>query len=80
MKTIQTLLALGGVMLGAMTGFAQPAITIQPTNQIVLNGSNAVFSVTATGSGLLSYQWRFNGINLSNAAGQPIRFYRVSTP
>ncbi len=44
---------------------AQPVILTQPTNQVVLNGSNAVFSVGASGLGLLSYQWRFNGTNLS---------------
>jgi hypothetical protein len=37
-----------------------PIITVQPTNQIVPLGSNAVFTVTATGGTPLSYQWVFN--------------------
>ncbi len=41
-----------------------PAITAQPTNQTVLQGSNAVFSVTATGTAPLNYQWRLNTTNL----------------
>jgi len=48
---------------------AQPVITFQPANQIVFNGSNATFNVTATGSGLLTYQWQLNGTNLP---GYPI--------
>jgi sugar lactone lactonase YvrE len=41
-----------------------PAITTQPTNQIVLAGSPAIFGVTASGSQPLSYQWQLNGMNL----------------
>jgi hypothetical protein len=43
-----------------------PAITSQPTNRTVTNGNNATFSVTATGTAPLRYQWRFNGTNISN--------------
>jgi len=42
-----------------------PVITVQPTNQTIAVGSTAAFSVTATGSAPLSYQWQFNGTNLS---------------
>ena len=44
-----------------------PVITAQPTNQFVKPTSNAVFSVSATGTGALQYQWRLNGTNLANA-------------
>ncbi len=47
---------------------AQPVIVSQPTNQVVLNGSNAWFAVSAAGSGLLTYQWQFNGTNLPSYA------------
>ncbi|HOX57104.1 MAG TPA: immunoglobulin domain-containing protein [Candidatus Paceibacterota bacterium] len=49
------------------TVFAPPTITVQPDNQTVLAGSNAVFQVTAAGTAPLSYQWRFNGTNLADA-------------
>jgi subtilase family serine protease len=49
-------------------GFA-PAIISQPTNLIVLSGSNAVLSATASGSTPLVYQWQKNGTNISNGAG-----------
>lgn len=45
-----------------VTGDA-PAITAQPTNAVVIAGSNVAFSVTATGIGPLAYQWFFNGTN-----------------
>jgi hypothetical protein len=41
-----------------------PAITTQPTNQTVLAGGTANFSVTASGTGPLSYQWCVNGTNI----------------
>jgi alpha-tubulin suppressor-like RCC1 family protein len=44
-----------------------PVITSQPTNQTVVAGSNVTFTVTATGFAPLSYQWQFNGTNLSGA-------------
>ena len=44
-----------------------PAIAVQPTNQTVYVGGTASFSVTASGTLPLSYQWNFNGTNLSGA-------------
>jgi hypothetical protein len=44
-----------------------PSITGQPTNQTVVLGSNATFTVTATGTGPLNYQWTFAGTNLPGA-------------
>jgi len=43
-----------------------PQIIVQPTNQIVLPGAAVVFSVSVFGSQPISYQWRLNGINLSD--------------
>jgi GH25 family lysozyme M1 (1,4-beta-N-acetylmuramidase) len=44
-----------------------PAITTQPANATVNQGQNATFSVVATGSAPLAYQWEFNGANISGA-------------
>lgn len=38
-----------------------PIIVTQPASQIAALGGTATFSVAATGSGTLSYQWRHNG-------------------
>jgi len=44
-----------------------PSITTQPQNQTVTVGSMATFSVVATGTAPLSYQWSKNGTAISNA-------------
>ncbi len=41
-----------------------PEILAQPTNQVVLGGNTATFSVAASGPGPLTYRWQFNGANL----------------
>jgi len=49
-----------------------PAITLQPTNQTATVGSNVTFSVLASGSNPLSFQWRRNGANLSGATNSSL--------
>src|SRR5437867_5269976 len=44
-----------------------PSIITQPASQTVFAGANVNFSVTASGTPLLSYQWSFNGTNIANA-------------
>jgi large repetitive protein len=48
-------------------GGTAPMITVQPSNQTVTAGATATFSVTATGSGTLTYQWRRNGTSIGGA-------------
>jgi hypothetical protein len=43
-----------------------PTITQQPSNQTVPADGTANFTITATGSGTLTYQWQKNSSNLSN--------------
>jgi uncharacterized repeat protein (TIGR01451 family) len=38
-----------------------PSITQQPSDLTVVQGQNAMFTVAASGSAPLNYQWRFNG-------------------
>jgi len=44
-----------------------PTITTQPTNQTVTAGQTATFTVVATGTAPLSYQWQKNGVNIAGA-------------
>ncbi|HEY5911245.1 MAG TPA: immunoglobulin domain-containing protein, partial [Verrucomicrobiae bacterium] len=44
-----------------------PAITTQPASQTVLAGANVSFTVVATGTAPLSYQWMKNGGNIAGA-------------
>ena len=46
---------------------AAPSITSQPANQTVTAGQTATFSVTATGTATLTYQWKKNGAAISGA-------------
>ena len=46
----------------------QARVTTQPQSLILPAGSNASFVITASGSPLLTYQWRFNGTNLTDSA------------
>ncbi|MBN2505780.1 MAG: DUF11 domain-containing protein [Verrucomicrobia bacterium] len=49
------------------TGPTPPVILGQPRNQIALYGGTADFTVVASGSLPLGYQWRFNGVDLAGA-------------
>ena len=44
-----------------------PVIASEPVNQTTVAGSNVVLSVVVFGSGPFSYQWSFNGTNISGA-------------
>ena len=44
-----------------------PTISTEPADLAVLLGSPATFTVLATGSGALSYQWRKNGVAIPGA-------------
>ncbi|MGZ4971566.1 MAG: GH25 family lysozyme [Limisphaerales bacterium] len=46
-----------------------PSIMTQPQSQTVTQGQNATFSVSASGTQPMSYQWTFNGANISGATG-----------
>src|SRR5205807_1536493 len=44
-----------------------PTITTQPASQMVTAGQTATFTVTATGTAPLSYQWQKNGTAIGGA-------------
>ena len=56
----------GGLTLG-VAGTQSPNITSQPASQFVETGKSATFSVAATGSATLIYQWKKNGSNIDGA-------------
>jgi sugar lactone lactonase YvrE len=66
---MKTMIPLSGaaILLGSFLSVAEaqtPIITAQPTNEVVLAGSTASFSVAVSGTGPLTYQWQFNGMYL----------------
>jgi len=62
-----------------LTVTTAPAITSQPQNFTASQGSNATFTVTATGTAPLSYQWRKNGTNVGGANGSSYTISAVTT-
>lgn len=63
---ISCTLAVGVISCGGSSGMP-PTITTQPQNQTVAQGSSATFTVMATGTSPLSYQWMENGVTISGA-------------
>jgi hypothetical protein len=53
-----------------------PEILMQPEGQVALFGSNATFAVE-TGNSLNSFQWRFNGMDLSGASNSVLALTNV---
>ena len=57
----------GSVFKVQFSGGAPPTITTHPANQSVLVGQSATFTVVASGTGTLSYQWQRNMVNIGAA-------------
>ncbi|MGD0263190.1 MAG: immunoglobulin domain-containing protein, partial [Verrucomicrobiota bacterium] len=52
--------------VASLTVNLPPAITGQPASQALVAGSDALFTVAASGTAPLSYRWLFNGTNLAD--------------
>lgn len=53
--------------LGLPPPVIAPSIDTQPVSQSIFIGTNATFTVTASGAATLTYQWRFNGASIAGA-------------
>ncbi len=60
-----------------LTVLVPPVIITQPQSIAVAAGSNATFTVIATGTVPLEYQWRFNGTNLAAATDSAYTCWNV---
>ena len=79
-----TAIAAGGRQTVAILGTASvigPTITIttQPASRTVNAGQNTTFSVTATGTGPLTFQWRNNGTNIPIATNSVLNVFFTGT-
>lgn len=54
-----------------------PTIVVQPFDSLAVSGSNTSFSVTATGTPPLNYQWRFNSTDLPSATNATLSLTNV---
>lgn len=59
---------------GIPGGARLPTISSITGNQSVMLGSTALFTVSASGTPPLSYQWRRNGISVAGATGSTLTF------
>jgi len=61
------------------TAAIAPTITSQPQDQIASIGGSATFTVAATGTQPLSYQWRKNAVNIPGQTGSTFTLNNVSS-
>lgn len=62
-----------------LTVLVPPALSTQPTSATVAQGGNTSFSVSATGTAPLSFQWLKNGLVIPNAAAGSLSLTGVTT-
>jgi hypothetical protein len=60
-----------------LTVAESPAILAAPQSQTVALGASAAFTVTASGSPAVAYQWQFDGGNLAGATNSSLSFNAV---
>src|SRR5262245_8054717 len=61
------------------SAFGQPTITRQPTNQSVSLGASATFQVTTTNNPPVTFQWRFNAVELYGAITNLLTLTNIQT-
>ena len=72
----------GGTLTGEVNGQQSPQITTPPQSQIVTEGESATFTIEASGSEPLSYQWQEStdsGSNWKSIAGATSTSYEIAT-
>jgi hypothetical protein len=62
-----------------LKGTTKPSLLSPLTNKVVVIGKAATFSIAATGTAPLKYQWKFNGANLALATNAALTFGSVTT-
>lgn len=70
--------SLWGDKLAVSTSDSSPTITSQPSAQTSNVGGSATFSVAATGSGTLTYQWKRDGSSLPGANSNTLSLSNLS--
>jgi glucose/arabinose dehydrogenase len=68
----------GEVFRVRFTANSAPSITSQPANRTVSAGQSASFSVAASGTAPLRYQWQRNGANIASATSPTYSFQTVA--
>jgi hypothetical protein len=66
--------------VAALVVLVPPAITLQPSNQTVTAGAEVSFTVAASGTEPLGYQWSFGGTDLDGATDSALVLTNVQIP
>lgn len=66
-------------MVAVLAVVLPPSVVQQPVSQTVFVGSNATFTVLATGTAPLTYQWCRNGSNIGGAINPSLSLAGVTT-
>jgi hypothetical protein len=66
--------------LAELTVIARPSILVQPVSALVSPGTNVTFSVLAAGMLPISYQWRWDGVELPGATGASLTLSNINWP
>ncbi|MHC5056150.1 MAG: SUMF1/EgtB/PvdO family nonheme iron enzyme [Planctomycetota bacterium] len=61
--------AVAALVPGSCGDDGELTIVAQPTHQMPTEGEDAVFSIAATGVGILSYQWKRDGVEIPGETG-----------
>ena len=69
----------GPATLTVNSANSAPSINTQPANVAVLAGGKASFTVAATGTGTLTYQWYFNSKKISGATSATYSIPKVAS-
>jgi len=67
------------ITVGGGTNNVPPTIVSQPQSQTVNEGETVTFSVTATGTPPLSYQWRRNNVAIPGVTGPSLTLSNVTS-
>ena len=77
---IQAIYAAGSAGKCPQTAPSPPVITAQPQSQTVAAWSSATFTVAATGTAPLTYQWRSNGADIPSGLRAAVTPLPMSSP
>src|SRR6266850_2888259 len=79
MRAIYPFLILSLLLAAVSIGLCQPVITNQPSSLTNIAGTTATFSVGATGTDPLHYQWQFNTADLTDKTNASLVLTNVQT-
>ncbi|MBK8848214.1 MAG: PQQ-dependent sugar dehydrogenase [Bacteroidetes bacterium] len=62
----------------SFAGISAPVINAQPVSTTAIGGQSATFMVTVTGTAPITYQWKKNGVNISNSNNSVLTLNNVT--